>query len=151
MSHSTSGLYSSLQSPRAYGLFQSLVSRKDARRIIADQYIRPQSGNRIVDIGCGPGTMLLYLGAVDYTGFDLNGATSSMQRKRFPGRAPSFKAASTTPLSNWNQELTSLSPLQSFICVEKASGANKLLLSIPIISSHIENAITAIDLMSEIR
>ena len=72
MSHSSGGVYKFLELPRVYDFFQSLLGRKDVRRFIVDRYIRPRPGDRIVDIGCGPGSMLPYLGPVDYTGFDLN-------------------------------------------------------------------------------
>jgi SAM-dependent methyltransferase len=91
MSHSTGGAFRFLQSPRIYGLWQSLVARKDARRLISDQYIKPQPGNRIVDIGCGPGTMLPYLGPVDYTGFDLNGAYIEFAKKSYRGQGTFFQ------------------------------------------------------------
>jgi SAM-dependent methyltransferase len=91
MSHSTSGVYRLLQSPHVYHLFQSLVARKDARRVIVDEYIRPQPGNRIVDIGCGPGTMLPYLGPVDYIGFDLNAAYIEHAKQTYSGQGTFFQ------------------------------------------------------------
>jgi 2-polyprenyl-3-methyl-5-hydroxy-6-metoxy-1,4-benzoquinol methylase len=91
MAHSTNGLYRFLESPRIYDFWQSLVSRVNARRIVVDQYIKPQAGNRVVDIGCGPGTILPYLGDVNYTGFDLNDACIARAQKAYRGRGNFFQ------------------------------------------------------------
>ena len=91
MSHSSNGIYALLQSPRVYAGLQKLLARKDARRVIADEYIRSQSGDRVVDIGCGPGTMLPYLGAVHYTGFDLNQTYIKWAEKAYKGRGSFFQ------------------------------------------------------------
>jgi SAM-dependent methyltransferase len=92
MSQSTSRVYSFLERPRVYEFFQSFVARKEARRVIVDEYIRPRPGNRIVDVGCGPGTMLPYLGPVDYTGFDLNAAYIEHAKQNYSGRGTFFQA-----------------------------------------------------------
>jgi SAM-dependent methyltransferase len=91
MTHSTGGAYSLLESPRLYDFFQSLVGRKDVRRLITDRYIRAQSGDRVVDIGCGPGSMLPYLGQVDYTGFDLNPSYIAHARQAYAQRGKFFE------------------------------------------------------------
>jgi SAM-dependent methyltransferase len=56
-----------------------------------DEYIRPQPGNRVVDIGCGPGTMLPYLGPVDYIGFDLNAAYIEHAKQTYSGQGTFFQ------------------------------------------------------------
>jgi SAM-dependent methyltransferase len=92
MSHLTGGAYRFLQSPRAYGLFQSIVARTDARRLVAERYIRSRPGDRVVDIGCGPATMLRYLDGVDYIGFDLNEAYIESAKRKYASRGTFFQA-----------------------------------------------------------
>ncbi len=86
MSHATGGFYRILQHPRLYGFLQTLAAPKNTRRIIADDYIKAARDARVVDIGCGPGSMLSYLGAVDYTGFDLNESYIAYAKEVFGGR-----------------------------------------------------------------
>jgi SAM-dependent methyltransferase len=69
------GLWSPLFSPQLYEAFHHLIgARRWLKRFTAD-VIRPQSGDRIFDIGCGPGALLRYLPAeTTYVGFDYNEA-----------------------------------------------------------------------------
>jgi SAM-dependent methyltransferase len=54
-----------------YDTFQDLVGSKKARRIVVDKYIKPMPGNRILDIGCGTGSILSFLPRdIEYVGFD---------------------------------------------------------------------------------
>lgn len=81
-----------LENARAYERCQSLLARKNARRIIADKYIETQPGDRILDVGCGPGTMFPYVGSeVEYTGFDINADYIAHARRRFGNRAAFFE------------------------------------------------------------
>lgn len=42
-------------------------------RIFVQQYLRPQPGSRILDVGCGPGSIVAFLpDAVDYLGVDMS-------------------------------------------------------------------------------
>jgi SAM-dependent methyltransferase len=61
-----------LDSPFVYLAFQSLIGAKGARKKCLDEYIRATAGQRILDVGCGPGFVLDYLPPVDYVGFDIN-------------------------------------------------------------------------------
>ncbi|HEU5018866.1 MAG TPA: class I SAM-dependent methyltransferase [Pseudolabrys sp.] len=72
MTQSLGGLYSALRLPWAYSALQRVIARKDARRVFVDRYVQPRAGDRVIDIGCGPGAMLDYLGEVDYVGLDLD-------------------------------------------------------------------------------
>jgi cyclopropane fatty-acyl-phospholipid synthase-like methyltransferase len=48
------------------------------------EHIKPTANCRILDIGCGPGTAIPYLGACDYTGLDMSEDYVESARKRFP-------------------------------------------------------------------
>ena len=90
MPHASNGIYALLQSPQIYAGLLRLLARKGTRHVIAEEYIRAQPGDHIVDVGCGPGTMLPYLGAVNYTGFDLNQAYIEWAQKAYRGRGDFF-------------------------------------------------------------
>jgi len=68
----TSGIRSILSLPSMYSLFGWLVGGNRSRPIFVENYIRPQKGDRILDIGCGPGDLIPYLTEVEYLGFDLS-------------------------------------------------------------------------------
>lgn len=87
MAQSIGGLYSVLRLPWAYSALQKVIARGDARRLLVERYIRPRAGDRVVDIGCGPGAMLDYLGNVDYTGIDADEGYIADARGRYGTRA----------------------------------------------------------------
>ncbi len=87
MAQSTRGLYSLLRLPGAYTAFQQTIARGDPQRMLTERYIRPHPGDRVVDVGCGPGVMLEYLGEVDYTGIDIDAGYIESARRRYGKRA----------------------------------------------------------------
>jgi cyclopropane fatty-acyl-phospholipid synthase-like methyltransferase len=70
--------------PQAYQLFWNVIGGPTRSRILVSQYIRPKNGDRILEIGCGPGTIVPYLPECDYVGFDLSAEYISQARRRFP-------------------------------------------------------------------
>ena len=56
------------------------------RHDLVMNYIRPFSGMKVLDIGCGPADILAYLPDVDYWGFDISEAYISRAQKAFAGR-----------------------------------------------------------------
>jgi SAM-dependent methyltransferase len=83
------GLYFFLTLPFVYRLFTEIV-RGDAYRIYISEYVRPVPGEKVLDIGCGPGDILEDLPAVDYLGFDINPKYVEAAQKRFGGRGRFF-------------------------------------------------------------
>src|ERR1700745_1432862 len=85
------GLYSLLSLPSVYRLFRTIV-RGDACRIYVSEYVRHAPGDKVLDIGCGPGDILEDLPAVDYLGFDISPKYVEAARKRFGRRGRFFCA-----------------------------------------------------------
>jgi len=69
---------------------RSVIGGTKASKIFVETYIRPKTGDKILDIGCGPGDILDFLPPVDYQGFDLNEEYISSARKRFSNRGRFF-------------------------------------------------------------
>ena len=74
-----------LSVPAAYRTFQNLVGGNYHQRHLAE-HARPASGEKVLDIGCGPGDILEFLTDVDYTGFDLSPEYIEAAKKRFGPR-----------------------------------------------------------------
>ena len=86
MAQRESGLYRLLGTPAVYSMVQRLIGGQDGRAVIVRDFIRPQSGDRILDIGCGPATMLQYLDEVSYTGIDFNPSYIEEAKTRYGTR-----------------------------------------------------------------
>jgi SAM-dependent methyltransferase len=80
------GLRSILSLPRAYSLFFDLVGGPNRDRVLVRDYIRPKPGDRVLDIGCGPGTLVPLLPEVDYVGFDLSPEYIQRARAKYPDK-----------------------------------------------------------------
>ena len=65
-------LRSILSHPTIYKLFSSMVGAWNSQSTFVNEYVRPRPGDRVLDIGCGPGNILDHLPEVDYFGFDFN-------------------------------------------------------------------------------
>src|SRR6266496_1434210 len=70
--------------PAAYRLWWRLVGGPAWAKVLVQDYIQPMAGARILEIGCGPGTILRYLPESEYLGFDLSSKYIEMAKKRFP-------------------------------------------------------------------
>jgi cyclopropane fatty-acyl-phospholipid synthase-like methyltransferase len=70
--------------PAAYNLWWNVVGGPAWAKVLVTEYIQPRDGTRILEIGCGPGTIVDYLPQVEYVGFDLSSEYIEMARKRFP-------------------------------------------------------------------
>src|SRR6476469_6442022 len=72
-----------LKYPPAYLALQKTLGSPRLRQICVD-VLAPRSGERILDIGCGPGYILEYLPPVDYYGFDTELRYVNYARRKYP-------------------------------------------------------------------
>jgi SAM-dependent methyltransferase len=82
-------LYSLLSLPAVYRCFR-LAVMGDSGRIYVSDYVKPVAGEKVLDMGCGPGDIMSYLPAVDYLGFDINADYIEAARERFGKRGRFF-------------------------------------------------------------
>lgn len=87
MSQITHGLRAIFSSPRVYDLFQDLMGASRVRRELVHEFIRPEPGMRLLDIGCGTADLLAYLpDKVGYWGFDISARYIEAAQQRFGDR-----------------------------------------------------------------
>jgi cyclopropane fatty-acyl-phospholipid synthase-like methyltransferase len=63
-----------------------LVGRDSARLAYAQEHLRVQPGQRVLDVGCGTGDILQFLPPVQYVGYDLSQHYIARARRRFGQR-----------------------------------------------------------------
>jgi SAM-dependent methyltransferase len=68
----------------AYQFFWHAIGGDERNRVLLREYIRPSPGDRVLDIGCGPGTMVPYLPGAEYVGVDVSAEYVERGRLRFP-------------------------------------------------------------------
>jgi SAM-dependent methyltransferase len=73
-----------LNLPWAYQMWSSVVGSHGYRKTLAKEHIRARQSDRILDVGCGPGSMVPYLPRSEYFGFDTNPDYIQQARQRFP-------------------------------------------------------------------
>jgi SAM-dependent methyltransferase len=95
MAEITFGLRSILSLPRVYDLLQRVFGARSGRRMLVDRFIRPQPGDRVLDIGCGPAKVLAFMPDVRYVGYDPNPRYIDDARRAF-GTRGSFIAGKFT-------------------------------------------------------
>jgi SAM-dependent methyltransferase len=100
MAQADGGVYSLLKSPALYNAVQRLLVNGDTRQRLVDDHIRPEDGSRVLDIGCGPGAMLPYLGRVDYIGIDPEPVYIDLAQARH-GRQGTFTCAGVDDIGGW--------------------------------------------------
>jgi SAM-dependent methyltransferase len=87
MGQVVTGLRAVLTSAAAYNVFQHLMGADRGRREFVRCYVRPKSGQWVLDIGCGTADLLAYLPDVHYYGFDSSQKYIDAARQRFGSRA----------------------------------------------------------------
>ena len=79
-------LASTLRLPGLYRLFSESIVKSDTHRAYVTEYLRPAPGDKVLDIGCGPGDILELMPGVDYTGLDISEEYVEAARARFGDR-----------------------------------------------------------------
>jgi SAM-dependent methyltransferase len=93
MSQRDTGLRRILRLPGSYQGFQDLLGAQRFQRRFARDWVRAEPAMRVLDIGCGPATLLAHLPAgVEYHGFDENPAYVEAARRRFGDRGRFWQA-----------------------------------------------------------
>lgn len=93
MAQITSGLRSVLSFSIVYNFFLYCLGAHSGREDFVKRHVRPQNGDRILDIGCGTAQILNNLGEVEYYGFDLSQKYIQTAKDQFGDRA-TFKCQS---------------------------------------------------------
>lgn len=75
-----------LNRPFFYEFYHHLIGADYRSRVLVSDYIRPKPGDRILDIGCGPGNMLPFLPKGEYLGVDANQSYIDSARQRYSNR-----------------------------------------------------------------
>ncbi|MGA7422094.1 MAG: class I SAM-dependent methyltransferase [Candidatus Sulfotelmatobacter sp.] len=73
-----------LNLPWAYQMWGGIVGANEYRKTLAKEHIRARQSDRILDVGCGPGSMVPYLPKSEYVGFDANPDYIQQAQRRFP-------------------------------------------------------------------
>lgn len=60
--------------PFFYEAIQKTLGRDKARAFLHENHLNTTPGNKVLEVGCGPGSLLPLLGDVEYLGMDLNPA-----------------------------------------------------------------------------
>lgn len=77
-----SWLHGILEFPRVYSAVIAVLAGDWRKRYVAE-YVKPRPGERVLDLGCGPGDVLRHLPGVDYVGVDNNLRYIEKARARF--------------------------------------------------------------------
>jgi SAM-dependent methyltransferase len=77
----TSGLRGILSHPATYRFVQRIFGGAATLRDFVDRFVRPQAGDRILDIGCGPAQILNCMNDIRYVGYDPSESYISDARK----------------------------------------------------------------------
>src|SRR5579871_2599938 len=90
-----------LARPWVYQLFFNVIGAPERSRILVRDYIRPRPGDRILEIGCGPGTIVPYLPDSEYVGFDLSEEYIEQARKKFSDAHSPLKHSPSATILMW--------------------------------------------------
>lgn len=83
----STGARAVLVRPAVYELWSRLVGGERGRTTLLREHVRSRPGARVLDLGCGPGELLPFLGDVSYVGIDLSAKYIARARARFGDRA----------------------------------------------------------------
>ncbi len=79
-----------LSFPAGYRFFQRMVGAESSRKTYLVEHVKPCPGDKILDIGCGPGDILNHLPNVRYTGLDISPEYIAAAKQRYGSRGRFF-------------------------------------------------------------
>jgi SAM-dependent methyltransferase len=86
MAQRISNIYRLVTIPAVYKAIQKALSAEQSTRRFIDEVVRPARGAAVLDVGCGPASLLPYLPSVDYTGVDLNPVSIAFAKEHYAAR-----------------------------------------------------------------
>jgi len=86
MAQRISSLYHLVTLPRVYAGLQDLLGGSNSRRRFLDEVVRSRPSMKVLDVGCGPGSLFPYLAETRYTGIDLNPQSIEHARRLYGDR-----------------------------------------------------------------
>ena len=95
------GITKWLRRPRLYELFQDAIGGNKLRRWFIQSHVRAKPGDKIIDIGCGPGQIFPWLPAVNYVGLDISANYIAAANKNYGDKA-TFLAGDVETV--WNDD-----------------------------------------------
>jgi SAM-dependent methyltransferase len=87
MTERTGGARRWLANAGIYSQLQDLLGAKRVRRHFLAVHVRPVPGERVLDLGCGPGDIVELLPEVEYVGVDISPEYVAAGQRRFGPRA----------------------------------------------------------------
>jgi SAM-dependent methyltransferase len=85
-----------LAHPLAFQAFQALIGAPNCHRRFLEEHVRLRAGDLVLDIGCGTGNSLEFLGSqIRYTGIDINGEYIEYAKRKYHDRG-TFQVADIT-------------------------------------------------------
>ena len=85
--HITSGIYSILSFSFMFDLYQKLIGDDNLKMRFVREFVTPKPAARILDIGCGTGSILDFLPVeIEYIGYDLNWNYIQAASKKYKNR-----------------------------------------------------------------
>lgn len=87
--HASHGWRRMLESPQGFNVWQRISGAETWKRRVIRDYVKPVNGQKILDVGCGTGSVLNLLDKnlkIDYVGCDINPEYIQYARKKYPGQ-----------------------------------------------------------------
>jgi 2-polyprenyl-3-methyl-5-hydroxy-6-metoxy-1,4-benzoquinol methylase len=76
--------------PTVYSKVTLFLRGKKTTQEFINTYVKPKAGDKILDIGCGPGDALQFLPEVEYFGFDMDNGYIETAKNRYGSRGSFF-------------------------------------------------------------
>lgn len=87
MGQVSNGIRAILSSPIVYDALQNIMGADQFRKNLVNEFIKPDSGCRILDLGCGTAEILKYLPEdINYWGFDISPDYIGAAKRRYGER-----------------------------------------------------------------